>query len=69
MNFIGEDMRPRIGHFLGNHYISLAETCTRIGHPLPKRSYQTGIDRAGASCMSCKQWQKYYQVDEATHKS
>ncbi|GHO56709.1 exonuclease domain-containing protein [Ktedonobacter robiniae] len=46
MNFIGEDLRPHLGHFLNDNYIKLADACTHIGHPLPERPYQTGIDRA-----------------------
>ncbi|GHO50960.1 exonuclease domain-containing protein [Ktedonospora formicarum] len=52
MNFIGEDLRLRVGQYLGNSYISLVEACTRIGQPLPKRPHQTGIDRArGQLCV------------------
>ncbi|EFH88803.1 hypothetical protein [Ktedonobacter racemifer] len=46
INFIGEDLQLHLGHFLGNSYIKLAEACTRIGHPLPERPHQTGVDRA-----------------------
>lgn len=46
MNFIGEDLRPHLAHFLNDNYIKLADACARIGHPLPERHRQKGIDRA-----------------------
>ncbi|GHO72850.1 hypothetical protein KSD_06210 [Ktedonobacter sp. SOSP1-85] len=46
INFIGEDLQMHLGHFLGNSYIKLADACARVGHPLPERPHQTGVDRA-----------------------
>lgn len=46
INFIGDDLRPHLAHFLGDNYIKLADACVRIGHPFPERPHQTGVDRA-----------------------